>query len=158
MRCPWCDARDDRVVDSRPAEGGAAIRRRRECLVCERRYTTYERIEEVGLVVIKRDGSKEPFDRAKLAGSIRKALADRPVSSTEVEIMVDRIQARLRRRGPEIASSLVGQDVLAALRRTDEVAYLRFASVYKEFEDVADFERELVSLQKKEPAKRRRSP
>lgn len=111
----------------------------------------------MGLVVNKRDGSQEPFDREKLAGSIHKALADRPVTPTEVEIMVDRIQSRLRRRGPEIASSLVGQEVLAALRRTDEVAYLRFASVYKEFEGVADFERELVSLQKKEPAKRRRS-
>lgn len=157
MRCPWCDADEDRVVDSRPADSGATIRRRRECGACSRRYTTFERIEDVGLVVIKREGSKEPFDRAKLAGSIRKALADRPVPGTEVDIMVDRIQARLRRRGPEIASSLVGQEVLAALRRTDEVAYLRFASVYKEFEGVADFERELDSLQKKEPAKRRRS-
>jgi transcriptional repressor NrdR len=156
MRCPWCDADDDRVVDSRPADQGAAIRRRRECGACARRFTTFERIEEVGLVVVKRDGSREPFDRQKLAGSIRKALADRPVTATEVEIMVDRIQDRLRRRGPEIASSLVGKEVLAALRRTDEVAYLRFASVYKEFEDAADFERELVSLQKKEPAKRRR--
>lgn len=108
-------------------------------------------------MVAKRDGSKEPFDRAKLAGSIRKALADRPVTSTEVDIMVDRIQGRLRRRGPEIASHLVGQEVLTALRRTDEVAYLRFASVYKEFEGVADFEREMVSLQKKSPAKSRRS-
>lgn len=157
MRCPWCDAHEDRVVDSRPAEGGVAIRRRRECLACSRRYTTFERIEEVGLVVVKRDGSKEPFDREKLASSIRKALADRPVTATEVEIMVDRILARLRRRGPEIASSLVGQEVLSALRRADEVAYLRFASVYKEFEGVADFQRELVSLQKKEPAKRRRA-
>jgi transcriptional repressor NrdR len=157
MRCPWCDADDDRVVDSRPAEGGVAIRRRRECNACRRRYTTFERIEEVGLVVVKRDGSKEPFDREKLAASIRKALAGRPVTATEVEIMVDRILARLRRRGPEIASSLVGQEVLSALRRADEVAYVRFASVYKEFEGVADFQRELVSLQKKEPAKRRRA-
>jgi transcriptional repressor NrdR len=157
MRCPWCDADDDRVVDSRPAEGGVAIRRRRECDACARRFTTFERIEEVGLVVVKRDGSKEPFVREKLAGSIRKALADRPVAATEFDTMVDRIQARLRRRGPEIASSLVGQEVLAALRRADQVAYLRFASVYKEFEVVADFEREMVSLQKKEPAKRRRS-
>ena len=108
-------------------------------------------------MVVKRDGSKEPFNREKLAASIRKALAGRPVTATEVEIMVDRILARLRRRGPEIASSLVGQEVLSALRRADEVAYVRFASVYKEFEGVADFQRELVSLQKKEPAKRRRA-
>lgn len=158
MRCPWCDADADRVVDSRPADTGSAIRRRRECGACSRRYTTFERIEDVGLVVLKRASSKEPFVRAKLAGSIRKALADRPVTPTEVEIMVDRIQGRLRRRGPEITSQLVGQEVLAALRRTDEAAYLRFASVYKEFEGVADFEREMVSLQKKAPAKRRRSP
>ena len=157
MRCPWCDADDDRVVDSRPADGGAAIRRRRECGVCDRRYTTFERIESVGMVVVKRDRTKEPFDREKLAGSIRKALADRPVTSAQAESMVERIQARLRRRGPEIGSQSVGQEVLAALRRTDEVAYLRFASVYKEFEGVADFERELDSLQKKEPAKRRRT-
>jgi transcriptional repressor NrdR len=156
MRCPWCGADDDHVVDSRPAEAGEAIRRRRECDRCHRRFTTFERVD-VGLVVVKRDGSKEPFDRDKLAGSIRKALADRPVAAPEVEMMVDRIQGRLRTRGPEIGSQLIGTEVLAALRRADEVAYLRFASVYKEFEGVADFERELVSLQKKEPAKRRRA-
>ena len=107
-------------------------------------------------MVVKRDGTKEPFDREKLAGSIRKALADRPVPATEVDIMVDRIQARLRRRGPEIPSSLSARRCSPPSGRTDEVAYLRFASVYKEFEGVADFERELISLQKKEPAKRRR--
>jgi transcriptional repressor NrdR len=155
MRCPWCDADEDRVVDSRPADGGASIRRRRECGACGRRYTTFERIEEVGLMVLKRDGSKEPFSRDKLADGIRNALADRPVTPAEVEDMVDRIQVRLRRRGPEVSSQLVGGEVLAALRKADEVAYLRFASVYKDFEAAADFERELVSLQKKVPAKRR---
>ena len=157
MRCPWCDADEDRVIDSRPADGGEAIRRRRECAACTRRYTTFERIEDVGLVVVKRDGSKDPFSREKLAAGIRNALADRPVMPTEVEDMVERIQARLRRRGPEVSSQLVGGEVLAALRKTDEVAYLRFASVYKDFEGAADFERELVSLQKKVPAKRRSS-
>lgn len=155
MRCPWCDADEDRVVDSRPADGGVAIRRRRECGACTRRYTTFERIEEVGLVVVKRDGSKEPFSRDKLAAGIRNAVADRPVSPVEVEDLVDRIQVRLRRRGPEVASQFVGTEVLAALRKTDEVAYLRFASVYKDFEGADDFQRELVSLQKKVPAKRR---
>jgi transcriptional repressor NrdR len=155
MRCPWCDADEDRVVDSRPADGGASIRRRRECGACGRRYSTFERIEEVGLMVLKRDGSKEPFSRDKLADGIRNALADRPVTPAEVEDMVDRIQVRLRRRGPEVSSQLVGGEVLAALRKADEVAYLRFASVYKDFEGAADFERELVSLQKKVPAKRR---
>jgi transcriptional repressor NrdR len=157
MRCPWCDADEDRVIDSRPADGGEAIRRRRECGACTRRYTTFERIEDVGLVVVKRDGSKDPFSRDKLAAGIRNALADRPVMPTEVEDMVERIQARLRRRGPEVSSQVVGGEVLAALRKTDEVAYLRFASVYKDFEGAADFERELVSLQKKVPAKRRSS-
>jgi transcriptional repressor NrdR len=155
MRCPWCDADEDRVVDSRPADGGVAIRRRRECVACSRRYTTFERIEEVGLLVVKRDGSKEPFSRDKLATGIRSAVADRPVSAIEVEELVDRIQVRLRRRGPEVASQLVGSEVLAALRKTDDVAYLRFASVYKDFEGADDFQRELVSLQKKVPAKRR---
>jgi transcriptional repressor NrdR len=153
MRCPWCDTDDGRVVDSRPADGGAAIRRRRECLACSRRYTTFERIEEVGLVVVKRSGAKEPFQRDKLAAGIRNALADRPVTTLEVEDMVDRIQGRLRRRGPEVSSRLVGAEVLRALRTTDEVAYLRFASVYKDFEGAEDFERELESLQKKVPAK-----
>ena len=157
MRCPWCDADEDRVIDSRPADGGEAIRRRRECGACTRRYTSFERIEDVGLVVVKRDGSKDPFSREKLAAGIRNALADRPVMPTEVEDMMERIQARLRRRGPEVSSQVVGGEVLAALRKTDEVAYLRFASVYKDFEGAADFERELVSLQKKVPAKRRSS-
>ena len=157
MRCPWCDADEDRVIDSRPADGGEAIRRRRECAACTRRYTTFERIEDVGLVVVKRDGSKDPFSREKLAAGIRNALADRPVMPTEVEDMVERIQARLRRRGPEVSSQVVGGEVLAALRKTDEVAYLRFASVYKDFVGAADFVRELVSLQKKVPAKRRSS-
>jgi transcriptional repressor NrdR len=155
MRCPWCDADEDRVVDSRPADGGAAIRRRRECGACTRRFSTFERIEEVGLVVVKRDGSKDPFSRDKLAAGIRNAVADRPVLPIEVEDLVDRIQIRLRRQGPEVPSQLVGKEVLAALRKTDEVAYLRFASVYKDFEGAADFQRELVSLQKKVPAKRR---
>ena len=135
----------------------ACTRAANECTIAARSLDdpTFERIEDVGLVVVKRDGTKEPFDRDKLATSIGKALTDRPVTATEIGIMVDRIQARLRRKGPEVASSVVGREVLDALRRTDEVAYLRFASVYKEFEGVADFERELVSLQKKEPAKRR---
>ncbi len=134
MRCPWCDADEDRVVDSRPADGGAAIRRRRECAACSRRYTTFERIEEVGLVVVKRDGSKDPFDRDKLAAGIRNALADRPVTPAEVEDMVDRIQVASSAQGPEVSSQLVGNEVLARSRKTDEVAYLRFASVYKDFE------------------------
>ncbi len=156
MRCPWCDADDDRVVDSRPADTGGAIRRRRECAACGRRFTTYERIEEVGLVVRKRDGLKEPFDRDKVEAGIRKALAGRPVPNLQIDQMVDRIELRLRRKGPEVTTRQVGTEVLATLQRVDEVAYLRFASVYKDFQGITDFERELdLMLEKKEPAKRR---
>ena len=108
MRCPWCSADDDRVVDSRPAEAGGAIRRRRHCNACGRRYTTFERVEDVGLVVIKRDGSKDPFDREKVAGSVRKAIKNRPVTPEQVERLVDRVQERMRRKGPEVTSEQVG--------------------------------------------------
>jgi transcriptional repressor NrdR len=156
MRCPWCRADDDRVVDSRPADGGGAIRRRRVCLACGRRFTTYERIEDVGLLVTKRGGTTEPFDRGKLEAGIRKALAGRPIPPLQVEQMVERIEGRIRRKGPTVTSQQVGAEVLAALQKADEVAYLRYASVYKDFQGTADFERELgLMLEKKEPAKRR---
>jgi transcriptional repressor NrdR len=155
MKCPWCNADDDRVVDSRPVERGASIRRRRECGACGRRYTTFERVEDVGLVVIKRDGSKDPFDRQKVAGSVRKAIKNRPVTDVQVERLVCRVEERMRRKGPEVTSEQVGVAVLADLARLDQVAYIRFASVYKDFQEITDFERELVSLQKKEPAKSR---
>jgi transcriptional repressor NrdR len=155
MRCPWCHAEDDKVVDSRPADGGLAIRRRRECLACSRRYTTFERIEGVGLVVVKRDGAKEAFDRVKLGGGIDKAIKNRPVSAEQVDRIVDRVEERLRRKGPEVTSQQVGLEALAGLAKLDQVAYMRFASVYKDFQEITDFERELgVLLQKKAPAKR----
>jgi transcriptional repressor NrdR len=156
MRCPWCDTDDDRVIDSRPADGGGAIRRRRQCGACGRRFTTYERIEDVGLVVVKRDGEREPFDREKVEAGIRKALAGRAVPNPRIDQMVDRIELRLRRKGPDVTSRQVGTEVLAALQKIDEVAYLRFASVYKDFQGATDFERELALLEKREPAKRRR--
>jgi transcriptional repressor NrdR len=157
MRCPWCKAEDDRVVDSRPAEGGAAIRRRRECHACARRYTTFERVEEVGLAVLKRDGSKVPFEREKVASGIRKAAKNRPVSEEQIARVVDRVEDRLRRKGPVVASQQVGLEVLASLAKLDQVAYMRFASVYKDFQEITDFQRELGSLlPKKEPAKHRR--
>ncbi len=155
MRCPWCSADDDRVVDSRPAEGGLAIRRRRVCRACGRRYSTFERVEDVGLVVIKRDGSKAPFDRDKVAGSIRKALKNRPVTNDQVAGLVDRVEERMRRKGPQVASEQIGVAVLADLAKLDQVAYIRFASVYKDFQGISDFQEELTSLRKKEPAKRR---
>jgi transcriptional repressor NrdR len=157
MRCPWCNADDDRVVDSRPSEGGSATRRRRACNQCGRRFTTFERVEEVGMTVLKRDGTSEPFSRAKLAAGIHQALTNRPVDPVAVEAMVDRLEAKLRRKGPALRSQQIGTEVLAALRRTDEVAYLRFASVYKDFQQISDFRRELGALsQKKEPARRTR--
>lgn len=156
MRCPWCSADDDKVVDSRAAEQGSAIRRRRACLSCGRRFTTYERIDDVGVVVRKRDGTKEPFDRDKLEAGIRKALSSRPVPNLAIEQMVQRIETKLRKKGPSITSQQIGLEVLAALRRTDHVAYLRYASVYKDFEGVEDFERELDLLLGGRDAPRRR--
>ena len=155
MRCPWCNADDDRVVDSRPADGGLAIRRRRECAGCARRYTTFERVEDVGLVVVKRDGSKDVFDRDKVIGSVMKAIKNRPVSVDQVHAVVDRVEERVRRKGPEVSSQQIGVEVLAGLAKLDQVAYMRFASVYKDFQEITDFERELGVLQKKAPAKRR---
>jgi transcriptional repressor NrdR len=156
MRCPWCRTEDDRVVDSRPAEGGGAIRRRRECRSCHRRYTTFERVEEVGLMVVKRDGSKDPFDFEKVTAGIMKAAKNRPVSEAQAERLVTRVEERLRRKGPVVTSQEVGLEVLANLAKLDQVAYMRFASVYKDFQEITDFERELgVLLQKKVPAKHR---
>jgi transcriptional repressor NrdR len=156
MRCPWCGHGEDRVVDSRPAERGVAIRRRRQCLSCGRRYTSYERVEQLGLSVVKRDGTKEPWDRGKLVDGIRKALVNRPVTEQQVERLVARIESRLRRKGPDVGSQQIGLEVLQHLQKLDQVGYLRFASVYKDFQEVGDFERELgLLLEKKVPAKRR---
>jgi transcriptional repressor NrdR len=156
MRGPWCGVDDDRVADSRAADAGEAIRRRRHCAACGRRFTTYERIEDVGLVLRKRDGSREPWDRDKLEAGIRKALTGRPVTNLQIEQMLDRIEARVRKKGPEVASSVVGAATLGSMQKIDEVGYLRYASVYKDFQVAGDFERELGLLEKKEPAKRRR--
>jgi transcriptional repressor NrdR len=156
MRCPWCGRDEDRVVDSRSAERGTAIRRRRECRSCGRRYSTFERIEEVGLAVIKRDGSKEPYDREKVVGGIRQAIKNRPVAEDQVLDLAGRVEQRLRRKGPQVTTQEIGLEVLAQLRKLDQVAYMRFASVYKDFQQLTDFERELgLMLQKREPAKKR---
>ena len=142
-------------MDSRPADQGAAIRRRRECLSCGRRFTTFERIEDVGLVVIKRDGSREPYLREKVVAGIRKAIVNRPVTEEQVAQVADRVEERLRRRGPQVTSQQVGLEVLSQLARLDQVAYVRFASVYRDFQEITDFEREVGTLQKKAPAKPR---
>jgi len=151
MRCPWCGHPDDKVVDSRSAEGGSTIRRRRECLSCHRRFTTFERTEVIGLTVVKRDGAKEPFDKAKIVSGVMKAIKNRPVNQEQAVSLADRVEEKLRRKGPVVTTQEVGLEVLAVLRRLDDVAYLRFASVYKDFQEVTDFERELgLLLQKRE--------
>ena len=153
MRCPWCGHLEDKVVDSRAADAGAAIRRRRQCLACGRRYTTFERVEVAGLTVVKRDGEKEPFDRAKVEAGVAKAIKNRPVSREEVARLAARVEEKLRRKGPVVTTQEVGIEVLSLLRKLDDVAYLRFASVYKDFQELTDFERELgLLLQKRDAA------
>ena len=154
MRCPYCDTEEDKVVDSRVADDGRAIRRRRECLGCGRRYTTYERPEEVPLLVMKRDRTEEPFIRDKIAAGLRAACKNRPVTEAEIESLADDVEEAMRAetRRP-IPSADIGREVLERLRDLDEVAYLRFASVYKDFQELDDFERELGILLKKSPPK-----
>jgi transcriptional repressor NrdR len=140
MKCPFCGHTEDRVVDSRVGREGEFIRRRRECLRCRRRYTTYEHIENVPLHVVKRDGRREEFDRQKLRGAILKACAKRPVAVTDVDEVVNDIEARLHEREEkEISSQEVGELVVEHLKKLDQVAYVRFASVYKQFQDVSQF-------------------
>lgn len=146
MRCPACAGVDDKVVDSRMADEGAAIRRRRECLGCGRRFTTYERLEEAPLVVVKRSGQRVPFDRHKIVTGIRAAAKNRPVGEEAMEALGVEIEEALRLEGPDVSTERIGRAVLDRLRQLDEVAYLRFVSVYKGFEDLTDFEREVVLL------------
>src|ERR687888_1334393 len=147
-RCPFCGSvDDDRVVDSRPSDDGATIRRRRACAACGRRFTTFERVEELPLLVLKRDGSKEQFDLAKLVSGLEKACKNRPIPHPQIVRIASDIEETLRARGQrEVESQEVGIELLNALRELDVVAYMRFASVYKDFQDPADFERELASL------------
>ncbi|HMC41407.1 MAG TPA: transcriptional regulator NrdR [Acidimicrobiales bacterium] len=154
MRCPACSSLEDKVVDSRLADDGAAIRRRRECLGCGRRFTTFERVEEVALLVVKRSGHREPFDRAKIVEGMRAAAKNRPVTSQQLDAVAAELEESLRLQGPELTSEQIGRRVLDRLRVLDEVAYLRFASVYKGFEDVGDFEREVGLLAKSTEPKR----
>jgi transcriptional repressor NrdR len=154
VRCPWCANLDDKVVDSRLADEGAAIRRRRECLACGRRYTTFERLEELPLTVVKRSGHREPFDRAKVVAGIRAAAKNRPVAEEQLEALGAEIEEAVRLLGPELTSEQIGLAVLDRLRSLDEVTYVRFASVYKEFDDVSDFQREVGMLAKATDPKR----
>lgn len=146
MRCPYCDAEDTRVVDSRPVESGASIRRRRACENCGNRFTTYER-RQAALLVVKRDGTRQPFETAKIEAGLTAAIADRPVPGGTIERMVRQIVTWAEEQGPVVASEEIGARVLAGLRDVDEVAYLRFASVYKDFTGTHDFEREMAELE-----------
>ncbi len=151
MRCPQCSSNDDKVVDSRSAEDGAAIRRRRECLGCGRRFTTYERLEEAPLLVLKRSGGHEPFDRRKVVAGVTAAGKNRPITEVAREALAAEVEEELRIEGSEVTSERVGWAVLARLRALDEVAYLRFASVYKGFTAAGDFEREAGLLVEQGP-------
>ncbi|MDD2426486.1 MAG: transcriptional regulator NrdR [Eubacteriales bacterium] len=147
MRCPYCSSNDNKVVDSRPSDDDSTIRRRRECCNCGERFTTYERVELMPLMVIKKDGSRQPFDREKLIAGIMKSCEKRPVTTAQIEEIVHTIEQsegnKLRR---EIPSSEIGELVLEQLRGIDEVAYIRFASVYREFSDISSFLEEMGDL------------
>ena len=149
MRCPFCKTDDDRVVDSRGAEEGFSIRRRRECVHCARRYTTYERFEPAVLRVIKKDGARAPFERKRILSGILKACEKRPVSAEQMEAIVDRIEQELARQyDREVPSDAIGELVMRELKSLDAVAYVRFASVYREFKDIGDFVEEIKGLPK----------
>ncbi len=140
MRCPNCDATDNRVVDTRTSKGGRAVRRRRECAVCQTRFTTYEVVEERPIQVLKRSGAAEDFDRGKLLKSVKVACAKRPVSASEIETTVERIEEDLSREaGVEVESARIGERVMEALHSLDRVAYVRYASVYRNFQDAGEF-------------------
>jgi len=147
MRCPFCEAQDTRVIDSRPTEDGHAIRRRRECDKCGKRFTTYEKVEEITFMVIKKDGSREAFDRGKVLNGILKACEKRPVAMADVERIVDDIERSLNNMmQKEIESKVIGEIIMDHLKDLDEVAYVRFASVYRQFKDVSTFVQEIEKL------------
>ena len=147
MKCPFCSSRDTKVIDKRDADDGAHTRRRRECPHCLQRFTTYERAETHNLMIAKKDGRRQEFDRGKLRTAIQKACTKRPISSDSIERMVDQIESELRSSDAlEVNSAAIGDLVMAKLRELDQVAYIRFASVYRAFADVSSFERELAKL------------
>ncbi len=149
MKCPFCGHLDNKVIDSRLSQGGEVTRRRRECEHCSRRYTTYERVEEVLPLIVKKDNRREPFDRMKVLAGLRRACEKRPVSSEQLEAMVDAIERALVDSGEkEVAASVIGERCMDALRDTDQVAYVRFASVYRSFKDIHEFMGALSTLLK----------
>ncbi|KAB0669330.1 transcriptional repressor NrdR [Oryzomonas sagensis] len=150
MKCPFCSHPDSKVVDSRPDKGGSAIRRRRECEGCAKRFTTHERIEEMLPLVCKKDGRREPFDRMKIVSGIKKACEKRPISIDEIERLVDRLESKIQESSErEISTTAIGEWLMKELHGMDEVAYVRFASVYRSFRDIGEFMQELQELLKK---------
>jgi transcriptional repressor NrdR len=147
MKCPFCGFVDTKVIDSRLGKEGNNIRRRRECVDCERRFTTYERVEDTLPLVVKTDGRRESFDRMKIIGGMQRACEKRPVSISTIEKVVDRLELTLQESGEkEMESSRIGQAVMEALKNIDEVAYVRFASVYRQFKDINEFMAELKEI------------
>lgn len=150
MKCPYCSHIDSKVIDSRPTEEGASIRRRRECLACKKRFTTYETVESVPLIVVKRDGSRQTFDRQKLLNGLVKSCEKRPVAADQLYNVVDEIELQLRGSlDKEVSSTEIGELVMEKLRGIDEVSYVRFASVYRQFKDINTFMAELAKLLEK---------
>ena len=147
MKCRYCLSTESKVVDSRPTEDGTAIRRRRECINCGKRFTTYEKIEEVPIMVIKKDGSRAPFDSKKILAGVRKACEKRPVSTGDMERLVDDVEREVfNSLEQEVPTNTVGEMVMRRLKELDEVAYVRFASVYRQFKDISTFMEELKRL------------
>ncbi len=150
MKCPYCSSYSHKVVDKRESQSGSSIRRRRECLDCGKRFTTYERIETGNIMVVKKDGAREHFQREKILKGIMKAVEKRPVSADEVEAMVDSVETAIRKKyEKEVESRKIGNLIINELKKADKVAYIRFASVYKDFKDVETFEEEIKKLLKK---------
>jgi transcriptional repressor NrdR len=147
MKCPFCGEIDNKVIDSRLSKDGAVIRRRRECIICGRRFTTYEHIEEIPVMIVKKDGRREVFSRDKVRSGLQKACQKRNISINVIEEFLDELERDLRETGEkEISSNKIGEKVMAKLHEIDDVAYVRFASVYREFKDVNDFVSELKNL------------
>ncbi|MBI2652405.1 transcriptional repressor NrdR [Candidatus Woesearchaeota archaeon] len=150
MKCPYCNYEETQVIDTRETENLEATRRRRECLKCNKRFTTYERVEEADIVVVKKDGRRERFERKKLMDGILKASEKRDISLEKIEKLIDEVESDLRKRDSvEVESKVIGEITMKKLKSLDKVAYIRFASVYREFEDLDRFEEELEKLQKK---------
>jgi len=150
MKCPYCSHLEDKVIDSRPTDEGATIRRRRECLGCQKRYTTYEKVEYMPLMVIKKDKSRQPYNREKLLNGIMRACEKRPVSIGEIDKLIDNVEARIYNTlEREVTSTEIGECLMNELRNLDEVAYVRFASVYRQFKDIDTFMDELQKIMTK---------